>query len=195
MKSVCNGGTKAPPYNAPLTHLRWELPKRGAFRKKLPRRENAIIHNRLRVTLSGAQRSRSFATQEQNQGAKRRRGLLTIFRVTSEQARKLAKTPRCGVFCFSPLFLQFFSDFQKKILTNRKNCIILYKKVEAHRLMSMQSYQRLPRRRSQKGSVAEDGTRQSTDLAGGIKSPTVVAVMRRAIQKTNTRSGVLCLFW
>ena len=54
MKSVCNGGTKAPPYNAPLTHLRWELPPRGAFRKKLPRRENAIIHNRLRVTLSGA---------------------------------------------------------------------------------------------------------------------------------------------
>jgi hypothetical protein len=53
MKSVCNGGTKAPPYNAPLTHLRWELPPRGAFRKKLPRKENAIIHNRLRVTLSG----------------------------------------------------------------------------------------------------------------------------------------------
>ena len=54
MKFVCNGGTKAPPYNAPLTHLRWELPPRGAFRKKLPRRENAIIHNRLCVTLSGA---------------------------------------------------------------------------------------------------------------------------------------------
>ena len=54
MKSVCNGGTKAPPYNTPLTHLRWELPPRGAFRKKLPRRENAIIHNRLCVTLSGA---------------------------------------------------------------------------------------------------------------------------------------------
>ena len=54
MKSVCNGGTKAPPYNAPLTHLRWELPPRGAFRKKLPRKENAIIHNRLRVTLSRA---------------------------------------------------------------------------------------------------------------------------------------------
>jgi len=28
MKSVCNGGTKAPPYNAPLT-------QRGAFRKKI----------------------------------------------------------------------------------------------------------------------------------------------------------------
>ena len=54
IKSVCNGGTKAPPYNAPLTHLRWELPPRGASRKKLPRKENAIIHNRLRVTLSGA---------------------------------------------------------------------------------------------------------------------------------------------
>ena len=120
----------------------------------------------------------------------------TIPRVTSEQARKLAKTPRCGVFCFSPLFLQFFSVFQKKILTNRKNCIILYKKVEAHRLMSMQSYQRLPRRRSQKGSVAEDGTRQSTDLAGGIKSPTVVAAMRRAIHnKTHPCYGSLCLFW
>ena len=139
-------------------------PKGEPFVKKLPRRENAIIHNRLRVT--------------------------------SEQARKLAKTPRCGVFCFSPLFLQFFSDFQKKILTNRKNCIILYKKVEAHRLMSMQSYQRLPRRRSQKGSVAEDGTRQSTDLAGGIKSPTVVAAMRRAIHnKTHPCYGSLCLFW
>jgi len=33
MKSVCNGGTKAPPYNSPLTHLRWDLPPRGAFRK------------------------------------------------------------------------------------------------------------------------------------------------------------------
>ena len=85
---------------------------------------------------------------------------------------------------------------KKKILTNRKNCIILYKKVEAHRIISMQSFQRLPRRRSQKGSVAEDGTRQSTDLAGGIKSPTVVAAMRRAIHnKTHPCYGSLCLFW
>ena len=36
VKSVCNGGTKAPPYNAPLTHLRWELPPRGASRKNCP---------------------------------------------------------------------------------------------------------------------------------------------------------------
>ena len=125
-------------------------------------------------------------------------GLRVIYRlsVTSEQARKLAKTPRCGVFCFSSLFLQFFSDFQKKILTNRKICIILYKKVEAHCIISMRSCQRLPRRRSQKGSSAEDGTRQSTDLAGGTKSPTVVAAMRRAIHnKTRPCYGSLCLFW
>ena len=46
MKSVCNGGTKAPPYNAPLTHLRWELPPRGAFRKKLRIGEKLNLHKR-----------------------------------------------------------------------------------------------------------------------------------------------------
>ena len=86
------------------------------------------------------------------------------------------------------LFLQFFSHFQKKILTNRKICIILYKKVEAHCIISMRSCQRLPQRRSQKGNGAEDGKGQNTDLAGGTKSSTVVAAMRRAIQKPNTRS-------
>ena len=50
------------------------------------------------VTLSGgepASRSRSFATQEQNRGAKRRRGLLTSFRIPSrgEPAERAVRPP------------------------------------------------------------------------------------------------------
>ena len=45
----------------------------------------------LRVTLSGgepASRSRSFATQEQNRGAKRRWGLLTIFHIPCAEKKR-----------------------------------------------------------------------------------------------------------